>query len=228
MGLSPHAPGRVVLLTSDCFSGVVFTSSPYLTAFWLLSVCSAGLQNPHPLDCPWSHPVPQVHLLQWCLELWHCHVGGDVLRWEALLGHVQSGCKFWKWWGCTSASLSCINSSRRKPYTQEWLKLFCFPSCDKAFFFFFLQVINAIDQDYRLPPPPDCPTVLHLLMLDCWQKERVQRPKFEQIVSALDKMIRKPSALKAIGTGTSRWDGDLMQNNRTCLLVDIMKRKRKP
>uniref|UniRef100_A0A8C9NQ08 receptor protein-tyrosine kinase n=1 Tax=Serinus canaria TaxID=9135 RepID=A0A8C9NQ08_SERCA len=66
------------------------------------------------------------------------------------------------------------------------------------------DVINAIDQDYRLPPPPDCPTVLHLLMLDCWQKERVQRPKFEQIVSALDKMIRKPSALKAIGTGTSR------------------------
>lgn len=67
-----------------------------------------------------------------------------------------------------------------------------------------LQVINAIDQDYRLPPPPDCPTVLHLLMLDCWQKERVQRPKFEQIVNALDKMIRKPSALKATGTGNSR------------------------
>ncbi|NXG69502.1 EPHB5 protein, partial [Baryphthengus martii] len=64
------------------------------------------------------------------------------------------------------------------------------------------DVINAIDQDYRLPPPPDCPTVLHLLMLDCWQKERVQRPKFEQIVSALDKMIRKPSALKATGTGS--------------------------
>lgn len=70
-----------------------------------------------------------------------------------------------------------------------------------------LQVINAIDQDYRLPPPPDCPTVLHLLMLDCWQKDRIQRPKFEQIVNALDKMIRKPSALKATGTGNSRWGG---------------------
>ncbi|NWT55859.1 EPHB5 protein, partial [Erythrocercus mccallii] len=74
------------------------------------------------------------------------------------------------------------------------------------------DVINAIDQDYRLPPPPDCPTVLHLLMLDCWQKERVQRPKFEQIVSALDKMIRKPSALKAIGTGTSRPSQPLLSN----------------
>ncbi|NXG89077.1 EPHB5 protein, partial [Stercorarius parasiticus] len=74
------------------------------------------------------------------------------------------------------------------------------------------DVINAIDQDYRLPPPPDCPTVLHLLMLDCWQKERVQRPKFEQIVSALDKMIRKPSALKATGTGSSRPSQPLLSN----------------
>ncbi|XP_014803033.1 PREDICTED: ephrin type-B receptor 6 isoform X2 [Calidris pugnax] len=74
------------------------------------------------------------------------------------------------------------------------------------------DVINAIDQDYRLPPPPDCPTVLHLLMLDCWQKERVQRPKFEQIVSALDKMIRKPSALKATGTGNSRPSQPLLSN----------------
>ncbi|XP_064319786.1 ephrin type-B receptor 5 isoform X5 [Phalacrocorax carbo] len=74
------------------------------------------------------------------------------------------------------------------------------------------DVINAIDQDYRLPPPPDCPTVLHLLMLDCWQKERVQRPKFEQIVSALDKMIRKPSALKATGTGSSRPTQPLLSN----------------
>ncbi|XP_044855181.1 ephrin type-B receptor 5 isoform X1 [Mauremys mutica] len=75
------------------------------------------------------------------------------------------------------------------------------------------DVINAIDQDYRLPPPPDCPTVLHLLMLDCWQKERVQRPKFEQIVSALDKMIRKPSALKATGTGSSRPSQPLLSNS---------------
>uniref|UniRef100_A0A7M4FQS5 receptor protein-tyrosine kinase n=1 Tax=Crocodylus porosus TaxID=8502 RepID=A0A7M4FQS5_CROPO len=75
------------------------------------------------------------------------------------------------------------------------------------------DVINAIDQDYRLPPPPDCPTVLHLLMLDCWQKERIQRPKFEQIVSALDKMIRKPSALKATGTGSSRPSQPLLSNS---------------
>uniref|UniRef100_A0A673L8F0 receptor protein-tyrosine kinase n=1 Tax=Sinocyclocheilus rhinocerous TaxID=307959 RepID=A0A673L8F0_9TELE len=58
------------------------------------------------------------------------------------------------------------------------------------------DVINAIEQDYRLPPPPDCPTHLHQLMLDCWQKERTARPRFSNIVSALDKLIRNPASLK--------------------------------
>ncbi|XP_048476002.1 ephrin type-B receptor 4-like [Rhincodon typus] len=60
------------------------------------------------------------------------------------------------------------------------------------------DVINAIEQDYRLPPPPDCPTSLHQLMLDCWQKERNTRPRFGHIVGALDKMIRNPASLKIV------------------------------
>uniref|UniRef100_A0A8C6TCA8 receptor protein-tyrosine kinase n=1 Tax=Neogobius melanostomus TaxID=47308 RepID=A0A8C6TCA8_9GOBI len=59
------------------------------------------------------------------------------------------------------------------------------------------DVINAIEQDYRLPPPMDCPSALHQLMLDCWQKDRNNRPKFSQIVNTLDKMIRNPGTLKA-------------------------------
>uniref|UniRef100_A0A8B9JQS1 receptor protein-tyrosine kinase n=1 Tax=Astyanax mexicanus TaxID=7994 RepID=A0A8B9JQS1_ASTMX len=59
------------------------------------------------------------------------------------------------------------------------------------------DVINAIEQDYRLPPPMDCPNALHQLMLDCWQKDRNNRPKFSQIVNTLDKMIRNPNSLKA-------------------------------
>uniref|UniRef100_A0A673K4Q7 receptor protein-tyrosine kinase n=1 Tax=Sinocyclocheilus rhinocerous TaxID=307959 RepID=A0A673K4Q7_9TELE len=59
------------------------------------------------------------------------------------------------------------------------------------------DVINAIEQDYRLPPPMDCPNALHQLMLDCWQKDRNNRPKFNQIVNTLDKMIRNPGSLKA-------------------------------
>lgn len=59
------------------------------------------------------------------------------------------------------------------------------------------QVINAIEQDYRLPPPPDCPASLHSLMLDCWQTERANRPRFCHIVSGLDRLIRNPASLKA-------------------------------
>nr|XP_046236706.1 ephrin type-B receptor 4b-like isoform X2 [Scatophagus argus] len=58
------------------------------------------------------------------------------------------------------------------------------------------DVINAIEQDYRLPPPPDCPSSLHALMLDCWQKERANRPRFCDVVASLDRLIRNPASLK--------------------------------
>uniref|UniRef100_G3NSI1 receptor protein-tyrosine kinase n=1 Tax=Gasterosteus aculeatus aculeatus TaxID=481459 RepID=G3NSI1_GASAC len=66
------------------------------------------------------------------------------------------------------------------------------------------DVIKAIDEGYRLPAPMDCPPGLHQLMLDCWQKDRAERPKFDQIVGILDKMIRNPNTLKTpLGTCTS-------------------------
>ncbi|KTF78782.1 hypothetical protein cypCar_00032413, partial [Cyprinus carpio] len=69
-------------------------------------------------------------------------------------------------------------------------------------------VINAVEQDYRLPPPMDCPTALHQLMLDCWVKERNLRPKFSQIVNTLDKLIRNAASLKVV---TSTHSGDLLR-----------------
>ncbi|XP_046877332.1 ephrin type-A receptor 7 isoform X2 [Hypomesus transpacificus] len=65
------------------------------------------------------------------------------------------------------------------------------------------DVIKAIEEGYRLPAPMDCPPGLHQLMLDCWQKDRADRPKFDQIVGILDKMIRNPNTLKTpVGTCT--------------------------
>lgn len=57
------------------------------------SFSSTGWEDPHPLDSPRSHSVPEIHLSQRCVELWYRHVGGDVLRGAALLGHDQSGRK---------------------------------------------------------------------------------------------------------------------------------------
>lgn len=45
----------------------------------------------------------------------------------------------------------------------------------------------------------DCPVVLHQLMLDCWERERAERPTFGQILNMLDKLIRNPGTLRRAG-----------------------------
>ncbi|XP_023976190.1 ephrin type-A receptor 6 isoform X2 [Physeter macrocephalus] len=60
------------------------------------------------------------------------------------------------------------------------------------------DVILSIEEGYRLPAPMGCPASLHQLMLHCWQKERNHRPKFTDIVSFLDKLIRNPSTLHTL------------------------------
>ncbi|XP_072219620.1 ephrin type-A receptor 4b [Leuresthes tenuis] len=64
------------------------------------------------------------------------------------------------------------------------------------------DVIKAIDEGYRLPAPMDCPVVLHQLMLDCWEKGRSDRPKFGQIVTILDKLIRTPASLRELANSS--------------------------
>ncbi|KAK3541039.1 hypothetical protein QTP86_012352 [Hemibagrus guttatus] len=68
------------------------------------------------------------------------------------------------------------------------------------------DVIKAVDEGYRLPAPMDCPVVLHQLMLDCWEKNRSDRPKFGQIVINVDQLIRNPSSLKQLANSTV-WEG---------------------
>uniref|UniRef100_A0A8B9FFS6 receptor protein-tyrosine kinase n=1 Tax=Amazona collaria TaxID=241587 RepID=A0A8B9FFS6_9PSIT len=77
------------------------------------------------------------------------------------------------------------------------------------------DVINSVEEGYRLPAPMGCPTTLHQLMLDCWQKDRSERPRFSQIVSILDKLIRNPDNLKCTAT-VNRGLLDLA----TCLTVE--------
>uniref|UniRef100_A0A8B9K143 receptor protein-tyrosine kinase n=1 Tax=Astyanax mexicanus TaxID=7994 RepID=A0A8B9K143_ASTMX len=67
-----------------------------------------------------------------------------------------------------------------------------------------ISVIKAIEEGYRLPPPMECPVALHQLMLECWLRERSERPKFSQIVNMLDKLIRNPASLKRTGGESSR------------------------
>ncbi|PIO36261.1 hypothetical protein AB205_0200110, partial [Aquarana catesbeiana] len=75
------------------------------------------------------------------------------------------------------------------------------------------DVIKAVEEGYRLPSPMDCPAALYQLMLDCWQKERNSRPKFEEIVSMLDKLIRNPSSLKSLVNSSNRVSNLLVEHN---------------
>ncbi|XP_053565724.1 LOW QUALITY PROTEIN: ephrin type-A receptor 3-like [Bombina bombina] len=81
------------------------------------------------------------------------------------------------------------------------------------------DVIKAIDEGYRLPPPMDCPVVLHQLMLDCWQKCRSDRPKFGQIVNILDKFIRSPVSLNQLAN-SSTWQDPSMQDAFTVTTLE--------
>lgn len=57
--------------------------------------------------------------------------------------------------------------------------------------------MKAVVDQYRLPAPTGCPPALHALMLQCWQADRQDRPKFDAILSSLDRLIRHPASLKA-------------------------------
>ncbi|XP_074180593.1 ephrin type-A receptor 5 isoform X13 [Rhinolophus sinicus] len=74
------------------------------------------------------------------------------------------------------------------------------------------DVIKAVEEGYRLPSPMDCPAALYQLMLDCWQKDRNSRPKFDEIVNMLDKLIRNPSSLKTLVNASSRVSNLLVEH----------------
>ncbi|XP_065141885.1 ephrin type-A receptor 2 [Paramisgurnus dabryanus] len=60
------------------------------------------------------------------------------------------------------------------------------------------EVMKAINEAFRLPAPMDCPSAVYQLMLQCWLQDRSKRPRFGDIVSLLDKLLKSPDSLKAI------------------------------
>lgn len=60
------------------------------------------------------------------------------------------------------------------------------------------EVMKAINEAFRLPAPMDCPSAVYQLMLQCWQQDRSKRPRFGDIVSLLDKLLKSPDSLKPI------------------------------
>ncbi len=68
-----------------------------------------------------------------------------------------------------------------------------------------VDVIKANKEQYRLPPPFNCPDCLYKLMLKCWQDDRTLRPTFSDIVLILDDYmhygdneLRKPPRIQEL------------------------------
>lgn len=62
-----------------------------------------------------------------------------------------------------------------------------------------------MEDGFRLPPPRNCPSPLHRLMLDCWQKDPGERPRFSQIHGLLSKMMQDPEPPRCADTTCARY-----------------------
>ena len=51
------------------------------------------------------------------------------------------------------------------------------------------QVLEAIEQGYRIPRPMECPDKLYDIMLDCWREEPANRPTFETLQWQLEEFF---------------------------------------
>ncbi|XP_046427301.1 tyrosine-protein kinase Src42A isoform X2 [Neodiprion pinetum] len=43
------------------------------------------------------------------------------------------------------------------------------------------EVLHQVEHGYRMPCPPNCPTALYDIMLECWNKDPMKRPTFETL-----------------------------------------------
>ena len=51
------------------------------------------------------------------------------------------------------------------------------------------EVLTAIQREYRMPIPKDCPEPLYKIMLDCWNKEPERRPTFKNLRIILEDFL---------------------------------------
>lgn len=56
------------------------------------------------------------------------------------------------------------------------------------------QVVQKLDEGYRLPKPNNCPQQLYNIMQKCWNAEPKERPTFETLHWQLEDYIELDSS----------------------------------
>ncbi|XP_012583620.1 PREDICTED: protein-tyrosine kinase 6 [Condylura cristata] len=55
------------------------------------------------------------------------------------------------------------------------------------------EAFQRVEAGYRMPPPPECPSPAHRLMLSCWHRDPEQRPGFAALRDGLCSLARYES-----------------------------------
>lgn len=82
------------------------------------------------------------------------------------------------------------------------------------------EVIKAVNQGLRLPAPNGCPSVLHELMLKCWQRDHNSRPTFTKIISELARMLSNPTVLDLPASPASCGHPEMFFDDEANAIVD--------
>ncbi|XP_066916418.1 ephrin type-B receptor 1-B-like [Clytia hemisphaerica] len=71
------------------------------------------------------------------------------------------------------------------------------------------EVMERLSTGYRLPPPMECPKGIHDLMLQCWHKDRLKRPRFSNILQKVEEWLKNPDRLTDIASVITKRDENL-------------------
>lgn len=55
------------------------------------------------------------------------------------------------------------------------------------------EVLHQVEHGYRMPPPPNCPSALYDIMIECWHKDPQKRPTFETLQWKLEDYFSQDS-----------------------------------
>jgi len=73
------------------------------------------------------------------------------------------------------------------------------------------DVLTRLEQDYRMPQPPGCPSGLYEAMFNCWAMRADDRPKFSELKPVLEQQLDEESGakgapkLKRNPAGSMKW-----------------------